>query len=139
MLPPAVGEREERVVERRLTRRDSQRRDPAFKQRNALFQNVGRRVGDTAVAIARSLEVEHRGRLVGALELISHVLIDRRRHRAGRGIAAKAAVNGDGLASHELKPPHDRDIERRAASSSSLLVARSQTCTSDLTFSIKCR
>ena len=49
----AIGERQKGVGERGLARRDGERRDPAFEQRDALLQYVGRRIGDPAVAKAR--------------------------------------------------------------------------------------
>src|SRR5271169_4948165 len=105
----AIGESQKGVVERRLTGGHSEGGDAALELRDAFLQNVGRRIGDAAVVIAGDFEIEHCGGFVRALEFIGYVLIDRRRDRFGRGIATKAAVNGNSFASHGPASTRSRD------------------------------
>ena len=89
----AVGERQEGVGERGLAGGDGERARAAFEQRDALLEDLGRRIGDAAVAEAFGFEIEQRGAMIGAVELIGDGLVDRRRDRLGRRIAIETAVN----------------------------------------------
>ena len=79
---------------------DAQRVDAAFQRGDAAFQHRGRRIADAAVAIALDLEIEQRGAVIGAVELVGHRLIDRHRDRFGRRVGIVAAVNGHRLVLH---------------------------------------
>ena len=52
----------------RLTATHAERRHPAFKCGDAPLQNVGRWVGNAAVAIALHLEIEQGGAMLGTVE-----------------------------------------------------------------------
>ena len=95
-----VGERDEGVMQRRLAGGGAQRGDAAFELGDAPLEDVGRRIGDARVAKALGFEIEQRRAVIGAVELIGDVLIDRHRDRLGRWIALKTAVDGNRLAAH---------------------------------------
>src|SRR5450631_4126509 len=113
----AIGERENGVIERRLPRRCAERRDPAFEQGYALLQNIDGRIADAAVAISLGFEVEQSRAMIGAVEFVGDVLMDRHSDRFGRGIAGKAAVNRKGLVAH-------RRLTALAAASQASIVRR---------------
>ena len=92
-IAAAIGERDDRIVQRRLAGGGAQRGDAAFEFGDAALENVGGRIADPRVAKALGLEVEQRRAVIGAVEFISDVLIDRHRDRLGRRIASEAAVN----------------------------------------------
>src|SRR3954463_15147786 len=73
----------------------------AFQRRHPRLQHGHRRVGDAAVAIALLFEIEQRGAMIGGVELISRRLIDRHRHRPGRGVGFKTGMQGERFVAHE--------------------------------------
>ena len=105
----------------------------AFQHGHAFFQHIDGRIGDAAIAESGNLEIKHRRRLIGALEFIRHILIDRRGDGACRGIADKSTVYRDCLASHAHASLRK---ERRAKTT---FAAGYEKCALSPTFSIKCR
>ena len=57
-VPATVGEIDDREMQRGLTGRDRERADAAFELSDALLENGRGRIGDPAVAITFSLQVE---------------------------------------------------------------------------------
>ena len=96
----AVGEIDEGKMQRRLTGRDRERPDAAFEFGNAFFQYRRGRIGDPAVAVALRFEIEQRGAMIGAVECVSHRLVDRNGDRLGCRIGFIAGMNGDRLVTH---------------------------------------
>ncbi len=81
----------------RLPARQSQRRDPAFERRDALFEHIVGRVHDAGVDVAELLQRKQVGGVLGALELVRGRLIDRHGDRAGGRIGAPASVQRKGF------------------------------------------
>ena len=79
---------------------DAQRLDAAFQRGDAAFQHRDGRIADAAVAIAFDFEIEQRGAVIGAVELVGDGLIDRHRDGFGRRVGFVAAVNGQRLVLH---------------------------------------
>ena len=107
------GEIEHRVVQRRLAGADAQRVDAAFEQGNAPFEHRDRRIADPAVAIALGFEIEQRGAVIGAVELVGHGLIDRHRDGFGRRIGFVAAVNGQCFVFHASRRLSENTADSR--------------------------
>ena len=101
---PMLGEVEHRVVQRRLAGADAQRLDAAFERGDAPLEHRGGRIADAAVAEALDLEIEQRGAVIGAVELVGDGLVDRHRDGFGRRIDLVAAVHGDRF-SLRIVPP----------------------------------
>ena len=100
MLLRATGDGHEGIGECSLARCDRECGETAFQLGDPFFQNVCGWICDPAVAVAWTLKIEQRGSLVRAFEFIGHVLIDWRRHRPRRGIAAETAMNRNCLRPH---------------------------------------
>ena len=100
-IAAAIGDIGEGIMQRRLARGGGQRRDAAFQIRDALFQHRHGGIGDAAVAIAFFFQIEQGGAVIGAVEGIGRRLVDRHRHRMGRGIGVESGMNGDGFGAHE--------------------------------------
>ena len=75
--------------------------DLAFKGGNALFHNRLGGVHDAGVDVARHLQVEQVGAVLGAVEGVGHRLVDGHGHGLGGGVGAVACVYGQGLDFHE--------------------------------------
>jgi len=88
-----IGERENRIVQRRLTGGGAQRSDAAFEFGDAAFENVRGWIVDPRVTKTLGLEVEQRRAVIRAVKFISDILIDGHRDRLGRRIASEAAVD----------------------------------------------
>ena len=100
MLLPSSRDIEHGVVERRLARADAHCLHAAFERGDAAFEHGVGRIADAAVAEAVDVEIEQRGAVLGAVELIGHGLIDRHRDGLGGRFDVVAAVDGDRLVSH---------------------------------------
>ena len=87
-----------------LPGREAQRSVTALEQRDPLFQDVGRRIADAAVAEAFDLQVEERRTVIGTVERVGCRLIDGDRDRVGRRIVVEPTVDGDRLALHGPVP-----------------------------------
>ena len=74
-----------------------QRGDAAFERRDALFDDVLRRVHDAGVDVAGLGEAEQRGGVVGVPERVRRGLVDRQRPGAGRRVRRLARVDLLGL------------------------------------------
>ncbi len=85
------------IGDRGLPRGQRQRTDAAFQRSQALLQYVGGGVHDARIDIARYLQVEKVGTVLGVIEGIRHRLVDRHRHRAGSRVGTVAAVHGQGF------------------------------------------
>jgi hypothetical protein len=99
-IAAAIGEIDEREMQRRLTARDRERADAAFEFGDALFEHSGGGVGDPAIAKAFGFQIEQGGAVIGAVEGIGDGLVNRDGDRLGRGIGIVAGVNGDRLIAH---------------------------------------
>jgi hypothetical protein len=99
-----VGQVEERVVQSRLPRGDTERADSALQRGDAAVEHIDRRVVDPAVAKTWSFEVEQRGAVLGAFELVGGGLVDRHGDRLRRRIAVITAMDGQRFASHLTEP-----------------------------------
>ena len=100
MLLPDVGEIEHRVMQRRLAGADAERFEAAFELGDAPLQHRGGRIADAAIAVAFGLEIEQRGAVIGAVELIGDGLVDRNRDGASWSARLITAMNRDRVASH---------------------------------------
>ncbi len=87
------GEIENRIHDRGLSARDGERGRTAFERRNALLEDVGRRIIDARVDIAELLESEEFPGVLRGVEEIRGRLIDWNGARLGRGVAVVATVN----------------------------------------------
>ena len=101
-----VGEVEDREVLCGLTGRQEQRRDAAFQRRDALLDDVLRRVHDPGVDVAGLGKAEQRGGVLGAVERVGRGLVDRQRPRVGRDVRRLAGVDLLGLE----RPPRRRVV-----------------------------
>jgi len=99
-IAAAIRHVQEREIQRRLSRCRGQCGDAAFEVRDALFQNVDSGIGDAAVAIAFGFQIEQRGAMVGAVELIGRGLIDRHRDGVGRRVRVEAGMDRDRFRAH---------------------------------------
>jgi hypothetical protein len=95
-----VGEVEDGVVQGRLARAHAQRFDAALELGDPPLEHGRGRIADAAIAMTLDFEIEQRGAVVGALELIGHGLIDRHRDRARRRLGLVTAVNSHRVAFH---------------------------------------
>ena len=80
-----------------LTGRQEQRGDAAFERRDALLDDVLRRVHDAGVDVAGLGEAEQRGGVLGAVERVRRGLVDRQRPRVGGDVGRLAGVDLLGL------------------------------------------
>src|SRR5208282_3123353 len=69
----------------------------AFECGDAPFEHVAGRVADSAVAVALNLKIEEGRTVLGAVEGVSHRLINRHGDRPGSRIDFVATVNGNGF------------------------------------------
>jgi hypothetical protein len=88
------------IVQRRLPGGDAQRLDTAFKRGDAPLEYGRCRIADAAVAMAVGFEIEQRGAVIGALELVGDGLVDRNRNRPGRRLGLVTAVDRHRVAFH---------------------------------------
>jgi hypothetical protein len=88
------------IVQRRLSGADAQRLDAAFERGDAALEYGGCRIADAAVAMAVGFEIEQRGAVIGALELVGDGLVDRNRDRPGRRLGLVTAVDRHRVAFH---------------------------------------
>ena len=117
-IAASIGEGEKGVAERGLARRNGKGRRAALEQVDAPFQDVDCRIGDPAVAEPFDFEIEQRCAMIGALELIGDVLVDRRRHGARRRIVAKSPVKSDRLKSHSPSAAWRKPTKRAKSAAS---------------------
>src|SRR5581483_9894816 len=68
----------------------------AFECRNALLEDVGRRIHDPGVDVSEFLQRKESAGVVGILEQIRGGLVDRHRTGAGGGIRGLTGMNGEG-------------------------------------------
>ena len=87
-----LGERGEREQVRRLPARRRHRRRAAFERREALLEDVRRRVHDAGVDVAELLQAEELCRVVGAVEREGRGLVDRHGPAVGAGVGLLAGV-----------------------------------------------
>src|SRR5262249_12568828 len=92
-----VGQVEDREVFGGLAGREEQRRDAALQRRDALLDDVLRRVHDPGVDVAGLCEAEQRGGVFGAVEGVRRGLVDRQRPRVGRAVGRLAGMDLLGL------------------------------------------
>jgi len=92
-----LGDGLDGIGDRGLPRGQRQRADAAFQRGQALLQHVGGGVHDARVDVARNLQVEQVGAVLGVIEGIRHGLVDRHRHRAGGRVGTVTAVHGQGF------------------------------------------
>ena len=97
-----------RVIKRRLSRGDAERRHAPLELRDALLEHGGGGVGDARVPETLDLEIEQRGAVRGAVEGVGGGLVDGHGHRFGGGVRVESPVYCDGL------PLHARCLEERA-------------------------
>ena len=97
-----LGDRLDRVGDRRHAGGDGKRCNAAFERRDALFQHVGRRVHDAGVDVARHLQVKQIGPVLGTVKRIGNRLIDGDRDGFGGRIGGVAGVHGQGFNLHGL-------------------------------------
>ncbi|MNS81596.1 hypothetical protein D3C72_1153100 [compost metagenome] len=95
-----LGDGQDGVGDGRHARGHGQGRDPALQRRQTLLQHVGRRVHDAGVDIARHLQVEQVGPVLGVVEGVAGGLIDRHRDRLGRRVGRIAGVDGERVELH---------------------------------------
>ena len=82
---------------------------PPFQGSDAFFQYRIGRIHDAGIDIARYLEIEQIGPMLGTVESVGCGLVDRYGHRFRGGIGLIAGVNGErfefhGLSFHGLSP-----------------------------------
>jgi hypothetical protein len=92
-----LGDGLHRIGDRRLPRGERQRRDAALERGQALLQHRLRGVHDAGVDVARHLEVEQVGTMLGAVERIGHRLVQRHGHRVRGRLGGVAGVDHAGL------------------------------------------
>jgi hypothetical protein len=97
---PRLGDREDRVVDRRAPGAEGQCGDPALEGGDPLFKHCMRGVHDPGVDVALDLQVEEVRAVLGVVELVRHGLVDRDRYRLGGGIGRVSGVDGDRLVFH---------------------------------------
>ncbi len=84
----------------------------ALERRDALLEHVLRRVHDARVDVARHLEIEQVGTVLGVVERVRSGLVDRHGHGLGGGLGAVAAVDGDGFEFHGCTVPVVKGLSR---------------------------
>ena len=98
MLSPARVDVQHGVRHRRLARRDRDGADAALERGHPLLEHVLGRVHDPRVDVARHLQGEEIGGVLGVVEDVRRRLVDRHRPRVGRGSGAwppwRAIVSG---------------------------------------------
>ncbi len=104
-----LGDGLDGVGDRRLSRRQCQRADAALQRRHALLEHVRGRIHDPRVDVARHLQVEQVGAMLGAVEGVGHGLVDRHRHRVRGRVGRIAGMHGQrlglpGLIGHARAP-----------------------------------
>ena len=77
-----------------------QRRHAAFERRHALLEHVGGRVHDARVDVARDLQVEQVGTVLGVVEGVGRGLVERDGGGFGRRVGRIAGMYGKGLDAH---------------------------------------
>jgi hypothetical protein len=92
-----LGNGLDRISHGCLARGQRQRRNAALERGHALLEHVLRRVVDAGVDVARHLQVEQVGAVLGAVESIGHRLIDGRRHGARGRFGRVAGVYRQGF------------------------------------------
>jgi len=112
-VPAAIGEIDDREMQRGLAGRDRERADAAFEFGDALLENGGGRIGNPAVAVAFRLEVEQGSTVIGTVKGVGGGLVDRNSDRFGGRIGLIAGVNGDRFVAH-CPPPRMRDALQHA-------------------------
>ena len=80
-----LQDRRERQELRRLAARGGERRRTALERRDALLEDVGRRVHDPRVDVAELLQREEPRAVLGVVEGVGRGLVDRHRARVGPG------------------------------------------------------
>ncbi len=95
-----LGDVDDRVGDGGLARRRRQGGHPALQGREALLEDVLRRVHDPRVDVARHRQVEQVRAVLGVVELVGDRLVDRHGHGLGGGVGLVAGVQGDRFVSH---------------------------------------
>ncbi len=72
----------------------------AFKRCDALFKHVGGGIHDARINVARHLQIEQVGAVLGVIERVRGGLVDRYRHGPGGRVRAIACMNGEGFQFH---------------------------------------
>ena len=90
------------IMQGRLPTADHQGLEAAFERRDPLFEDLVRRVADSAVPVTLDFEVEQSRSVIGAVERIGNGLIDRNSNRPGGGIWLVSAMNSNGLSLHRF-------------------------------------
>ena len=90
-----LGNGLDRIGDRRLARGQGQRANAAFQRRHALLQHIGGGVHDPGVDVARHLQIEQVGPVLGVIKGIGHGLVDGHCHCTGGRVGAVTAMHGD--------------------------------------------
>ena len=90
----------DRIGDRRHARSHRQRGDTAFQCGDTLFEHVGGGIHDARIDVARHLQIEEVGAMLGIVERIGRGLVDRHRHGLGCRVRAVARMNRQGLQFH---------------------------------------
>jgi len=91
-----AGDVEDGRRDRRLTRRMGEGARAAFERREALLEDVRRRVHDAGVDVAEFLQAEEIGRVFRIPELVAGGLVDRDGARTGGRVRLLAGMEGFG-------------------------------------------
>ncbi len=94
------GQRLDRIGNRGHTGGHRQRTHAALERGNPLLQHIVGRVHDAAVDVARHLQVEQVGTVLGVVKGVRGGLIDRHGHRVGVRVWGIAGVNGERFKLH---------------------------------------
>ena len=97
MWSPAAGQVQDRECLGRLARRQKERGHPAFQGGDPLFDDVGGRVADAGVDVARDFQAEQRRSVGGVVEDVGRGLVDRQGAGAGGRVRRLAGVHLLGL------------------------------------------
>jgi len=96
----SLGDGDDGVVDRRLASRKCEAGDATLHLSDALLEHVGGGVHDARVDIARDLEVEEVGAVLGVIELVGDRLVDRHDDRLRGRVGLVSGVYGECLVLH---------------------------------------
>src|SRR5690606_4442860 len=96
----------------------------ALQRRHALLRHVGGGVHDAGVNVARHLQIEQVGAMLGVVEGVGGGLVDRHSHGLGGRVRAVAGVDSEGFGFHatllatESKRPAWENVRYRSMAQS---------------------
>ena len=88
---------EDGVVDRRRATSDAERTEPTLQRGNTLLQHRVGWVADASVDVARYLQIEESGTVIGTIEFVGHSLINRHGDGVGRRLGLVAGMDRGGL------------------------------------------